>query len=154
MRRQEEMQVVGLSHTRVARPAIQWRMFSAATVRPIAALDLTYVAGILPNTAVWEEGEEPLPPKQSSGRGRPAKVMRRDAEHQPISVKDLALDLPERLAQSHVARRCSSACSPHGLRARARAHRASRYKLTESRPEGPRAKRRRELRVRPEGTVI
>src|SRR5262245_62582188 len=60
----------------------------------ITALDLTYVAGILPNTTVWEEGEGPLPPKKSSGRGRPAKLMRRDAEHQPISVKDLALNLP------------------------------------------------------------
>jgi len=42
----------------------------------ITALDLIYVAGILPNKSVWEEGEEPLPPKQSSGRGRPAKLMR------------------------------------------------------------------------------
>ncbi|HET9688437.1 MAG TPA: IS701 family transposase [Pseudolabrys sp.] len=60
----------------------------------IAALGLTYVAGILPNTTVWEKGEEPLPPKQYSGRGRPAKVMRRDAEHQPIPVKGVALNLP------------------------------------------------------------
>jgi SRSO17 transposase len=34
----------------------------------ITALDLTYVAGILPNTTVWATGEEPLPPKKSSGR--------------------------------------------------------------------------------------
>src|SRR6202045_5277623 len=52
----------------------------------ITGLGLMYVAGILPNTTVWEEGEAPLPPKKSSGRGRPAKLMRRDAKHQPISV--------------------------------------------------------------------
>jgi hypothetical protein len=28
------------------------------------------------------------------GRGRPAKLMHSDAEHQPVSVKDLALALP------------------------------------------------------------
>src|SRR5262245_20893054 len=60
----------------------------------IAALDLTYVAGILPNTTVWAPGEEPLPAKKCSGRGRPPKLKRRDSKHQPISVKDLALNLP------------------------------------------------------------
>ena len=60
----------------------------------IAALGLTYVAGILPNTTVWTSGEEPLPAKRWSGRGRPTKRMRRDAEHQPLSVKELALNLP------------------------------------------------------------
>ena len=55
----------------------------------IAALDMTYVAGILPNTAVWAPGEEPLPAKKCSGRGRPP-----NSKHQPISVKDLALNLP------------------------------------------------------------
>lgn len=60
----------------------------------ITALDLTYVAGILPNTTVWAAGEEPLPAKRWSSRGRPPKRMRHDSEHQPISVKGLALDLP------------------------------------------------------------
>src|SRR5215831_13359844 len=59
----------------------------------ITALDLTFLAGILPNTTAWEEGEELLPSKKPSGRGRPAKLMR-DAEHQPISVKELSLNLP------------------------------------------------------------
>ena len=31
--------------------------------RSIAALDLTYVAGILPNTTVWTPGKAPAPPK-------------------------------------------------------------------------------------------
>jgi SRSO17 transposase len=58
-------------------------------------LELSYVAGILSNTTVWAPGTGPLPPKSSvSGRGRPTKRLRRDAEHQPIKVKDLACILP------------------------------------------------------------
>lgn len=60
----------------------------------IAALGLTYVAGILPNTTVWAPGTGPLPPKKWSGHGRPPKRMRRDRRHRPVSVKDLALALP------------------------------------------------------------
>lgn len=62
----------------------------------ITTLDLTYVAGILSNTTVWAPGIEPLPPKPWSGRGRRPRKVRRDARHQPVSVKDLALDLPRR----------------------------------------------------------
>ena len=62
----------------------------------ITALNLTYVAGILPNTTVWTPGEEPLPAKKWSGHGRRPKLMHRDSEHQPISVKDLALNLPSK----------------------------------------------------------
>jgi SRSO17 transposase len=51
--------------------------------RSTMALGLTYVAGILPNTTVWTSDAAPLP-KQSSGRERPAKLMRSDAKHQPI----------------------------------------------------------------------
>jgi len=60
----------------------------------IAALGLTYVAGILPNTTVWAPGTEPLAPKNWTGHGRPPKRMRRDRRHRPVSVKDLALALP------------------------------------------------------------
>src|SRR5215510_11501981 len=59
----------------------------------ITALDLTYVAGILPNTTVWTPGKGPLPAKRWSGHGRPPELMRRDSEHLPISVKDLAPNL-------------------------------------------------------------
>jgi SRSO17 transposase len=34
--------------------------------------------------------------KKWSGRGRPPTRLRRDAKHQPISVKELALRLPKR----------------------------------------------------------
>ena len=62
----------------------------------ITALGLPYVAGILSNTTVWACGKGPLPPKKWSGRGRPPTRLRRDAEHWPVSVKDLALGLPKR----------------------------------------------------------
>jgi SRSO17 transposase len=60
----------------------------------IGALGLTYIAGILPQTSVWPPGTAPLPPLPWSGRGRPPKLIRRDAEHRPVSAKALALDLP------------------------------------------------------------
>src|SRR5881628_655900 len=60
----------------------------------IGALGLSYVAGIPPQTSVWPPGTAPLPPLPWSGRGRPPKLMRRDSEHQPVSVKALALGLP------------------------------------------------------------
>ncbi len=62
----------------------------------ITALDLTYVAGILPNTTVWMPGKEPLRPKPWSGQGRPPSRMRRNTRHQPVSVKELAVGLPAR----------------------------------------------------------
>src|SRR6187401_1449493 len=50
----------------------------------IGALGLSYVAGIPPHTSVWPPGTAPLPPLPWSGRGRPPKLMRRDAEHHPV----------------------------------------------------------------------
>lgn len=60
----------------------------------ITKLGLTYAVGILPTTAVWRPGEAPLPPAPHTGRGRPARRMRRDDTHQPVSARALALDLP------------------------------------------------------------
>ena len=61
----------------------------------LTALDLSYVAGILSNTTVWAPGTAPLPPKPYvPGRGRPTKQLRRNADHQPVKVKDLAFSLP------------------------------------------------------------
>ncbi len=62
----------------------------------ITALGLTYAAGILSTTTVWAPGAGPLRAKNWSGRGRPPKLMRRDAKHRPLSVKELALGLPKR----------------------------------------------------------
>jgi SRSO17 transposase len=101
----------------------------------VSALGLSYVAGILPNTSVWAAGTGPLPPKAWSGRGRPAKLIRRDDKHQPVSVKQLALGLPKR-AWRTIAWREGSAEKLSSRFARVRARIAHRdYKLTASRPE-------------------
>ena len=62
----------------------------------ISTLGLSYAAGILSSTSVWAPGTEPLPPKRWSGRGRPPTRPRRSARHKPVSVRQLALNLPER----------------------------------------------------------
>jgi SRSO17 transposase len=62
----------------------------------VGALDLRYVLGIRSATTVWPPGMAPLPPKPWSGRGRPPARLRRGPDHQPVSVKDLALSLPRR----------------------------------------------------------
>jgi SRSO17 transposase len=63
----------------------------------LTGLGLPYVAGVLSTTTVWAPGEEPLPPKPSPpGRGRPTRRLRREAEHRPMKVKDLAFSLPAR----------------------------------------------------------
>jgi SRSO17 transposase len=101
----------------------------------IAALGLSYVAGILSNTTVWAPGTGPLPAKKWSGRGRPTKLLRRDARHQPVSVKKFALALPKRAWrtitwQEGTAERLSSRFA----RVRVRAARRD-FKRSESRPE-------------------
>ena len=101
----------------------------------ITALELSYVAGIGPQITAWAPGEEPLPPKKWSGQGRPPKLVRRDGKHQPISVKDLALGLPQRAWRTIKWREGTADwLSSRFARVRVRvAHRD--YKLTESRPE-------------------
>ena len=59
----------------------------------IRELGQPYVAGILPTTAVWQPGEAALLPAPWSGRGRPPKRLRRDEAHQPVSAKQLAIEL-------------------------------------------------------------
>ena len=60
----------------------------------ISGLGLTYVAGIMSTTMVWRPSEAPLPAASRSGRGRPGTRLRRDATHQPVAAKTLALELP------------------------------------------------------------
>ncbi|MGY4363283.1 hypothetical protein ACVWZR_002466 [Bradyrhizobium sp. i1.3.1] len=96
---------------------------------------MTYVAGILPNTAVWTSDTAPLPPKKWSGKGRPPKLLRRDHKHQPISVKELALCLPKGVWRTIKWREgATERLSSRFARARVCvAHRD--YQLTGSRPE-------------------
>jgi len=101
----------------------------------VTALGLNYVAGILPQTSVWKEGAGPLPPKPYRGRGRPPKRMRRDKEHRPVSVKELALNLPKSDWQIIAWREgaCETLCSRFA-RVRVRAARHD-YELTGARPQ-------------------
>ena len=62
----------------------------------LTALGFTYVVGITGAVSVWPEGQAPLPAKAWSGRGRKPKLLRRDAQHKPLSAKALALQLPAR----------------------------------------------------------
>jgi len=55
----------------------------------------TYAVGVQSNVGVWPPGIEPLPAKDWSGRGRRPSRLRRDADHTPVSVKALAMSLPE-----------------------------------------------------------
>lgn len=59
----------------------------------ITALGLKYSVGIQSTTTVWAPGTGPLPPLPWSGHGRPPTAWRRDEDHQPVAVKELALGL-------------------------------------------------------------
>jgi SRSO17 transposase len=60
----------------------------------VTALGLTYAVGVQSTLSVWPPGEEPLPPKPRSGRGRKPSRLRHDADHRPVSAKELAMRLP------------------------------------------------------------
>ena len=60
----------------------------------ITTMGLLYAVGVQSTLSVWSPGMEPLPPKPWSGRGRKPSRVRRDAEHQPVSAKTLAMMLP------------------------------------------------------------
>lgn len=62
----------------------------------LTALGVSYVLGVNRATTVWKPGEGPLPKKRLSGRGQPPKRLRRDRDHQPVSVLALAKGLPEK----------------------------------------------------------
>ena len=57
----------------------------------VTGLGLSYVMGVQGNVGVWPPGSGPLLP---TGKGRRANIrLRRDADHQPVSAKDLAQSL-------------------------------------------------------------
>ena len=62
----------------------------------LTALGLPYSVGVQPLTPLWPPGTGPLPPKPRGGRGRKPTRVRRDAEHRPVTARDLALGLPRR----------------------------------------------------------
>jgi SRSO17 transposase len=62
----------------------------------VSELDRRYILGIRSATTIWPPGMAPLPPASWSGRGRRPTRLRRSPEHQPVSVKELALSLSKR----------------------------------------------------------
>lgn len=61
----------------------------------LTQLGLQYIVGIESSATVWEPGQQPLPAApRKPGRGATPKRLRRAPDHQPLSVKQLALSLP------------------------------------------------------------
>ncbi len=66
----------------------------------LSDMGLLYAVGVTSAVVVWPPGVQPLPPKRYSGVGRPPVVPRRTATLQPISVKALAMSLPQEAFQT------------------------------------------------------
>ena len=60
----------------------------------LSKLKLPYVVGVQSSLTVWEPGKQPLPAKPRGRMGRPPQLLQRSANHQPVSVKQLAMSLP------------------------------------------------------------
>ena len=60
----------------------------------VTELGLKYVVGIQSSFSIWEPGKEPLAPLPRKPTGRPPRLLRRDADHHPVSVQQMALCLP------------------------------------------------------------
>src|SRR4030095_8248030 len=62
--------------------------------KAITDLGLNYMLGVQSTMTVWKPGEGPLEPKPWTGKGRPTTLLRRSKNHQPVSVKQLAMSMP------------------------------------------------------------
>ena len=60
----------------------------------ISELGLLYIVGIQSSVSVWKPGQAPLPKRKWKGIGRPTKLLRRDGQHNPLAVRELAMSLP------------------------------------------------------------
>jgi len=60
----------------------------------LTELGLQYAVGVQSSLTVWEPGKRPLPAKARGKMGRPARLLQRTKDHQPVSVKQLAMSLP------------------------------------------------------------
>jgi SRSO17 transposase len=61
----------------------------------ITELQLDYALAVRSTTTVWALERQPLPPKPWKGKGPRPTRMRRDETHQPITMQQLAQQLPE-----------------------------------------------------------
>ena len=77
----------------------------------VTELGLLYAMGIGPATGVWAPGTQPLPPlpRKPGQRGALSKRLRRDGDHKPVSVKELAMSLPQSAWQTVAWREGSNA---------------------------------------------
>lgn len=66
----------------------------------LSDMGLAYAVGVTSAVVVWPPGVLPLPPKRYSGMGRPLVVPRRTATLQPISLKAMAMSLPQEAFQT------------------------------------------------------
>jgi SRSO17 transposase len=60
----------------------------------LTEMELPYVVGVMSSVSVWKPGEVPQPPKKWKGKGRRTKLLRRDPDHPPVGVRELAVLLP------------------------------------------------------------
>jgi SRSO17 transposase len=60
----------------------------------LTELGLHYVMGVQSSMTVWEPGKQPLPARPRGEMGRPPRLLQRTPDHQPVSVKQLAMRLP------------------------------------------------------------
>jgi SRSO17 transposase len=60
----------------------------------LTKLELQYAVGVQSSMTVWAPGKQPLPAKPRGKMGRAPRLLRRTADHQPVSVKQLATSLP------------------------------------------------------------
>jgi SRSO17 transposase len=65
----------------------------------LTQLALPYVLGVQSSMTVWAPGKQPLPAKPRGNRGRPPRLLQRTKDHQPVSVKQLAMSLSSRAFQ-------------------------------------------------------
>ena len=59
----------------------------------ITELGLLYVVGIRSSMSVCKPGQAPLPKRKWKGIGRSTKLLRRDRQHTPVAVRELAISL-------------------------------------------------------------
>ena len=65
----------------------------------LTQLELQYVVGVQSSMTVWEPGKQPLPAKPRRKMGRPPRLLQRTRDHQPVSLKQLAMNLPSTVFQ-------------------------------------------------------
>jgi SRSO17 transposase len=65
----------------------------------LTKLQLPYVVGVQSSITVWAPGERPWPAKPRGKKGRPPQLLRRSPDHQPVSVKQLAMGLASSFRQ-------------------------------------------------------